>query len=868
MIYLHDIVRIKFSQEKIKSTEIPKSITDNLRLDLREYQKEAFQRFYLLYNNDFEDKPKEPIHLLYNMATGSGKTLIMAGLMLYLYEKGHRNFLFFVNSNNIIHKSKINFLGKGEKKYLFKDKLKFDNREIFIKEVDNFDEADNININIKFTTIQQLHIDLMNPKENRITYEDFKDKKVILIGDEAHHLSASTQNQRDMFSSWEGTVMQILNSCDGNMLLEFTATLDYDAIELVEKYKDKVIYKYDLIEFRNDMYSKEIQIIRSDYEIQDRVIQALIINLYRQEVAAHHNINLKPVILFKAKSRVSESEKNKEVFHKLIDDLTSKMIDNIKNTSSIPMIKKAFDFFEDKKLTDSEICKRIKSNFKEENCLSANDKDKVAVTDEKAKDNQIKLNTLEDENNPIRAIFAVYKLNEGWDVLNLFDIVRMYEGREGKTGKPGKTTISEAQLIGRGARYNPFSLEGEDEYKRKFDNDLSNELRVIEELYYHTKEDHRYISELREALREIGLDVEKTEVKELVLKESFIKTDFYKNGKVIFNKKVTRGYKKVHSFNDLGVKKMNCEHTLSSGHGGVTGAFGKPLINTENKTEQQPIRNKDISISNIPQHIVRYALSNNPFYYFNNLEKYFPNVASLSNFINNKDYMGGLEITFTGIKSRLSNITNQDYLYAIEKLLSDVEEDIKSQHTEYKGSDYTFESISKKFKKTKQITVDKDSERSKGQEELVGESDWYAHNANYGTDQEKFFVQLFADNLDTIKNKFTDIYLIRNEREVKIIDPKGRAFEPDFILFCKEIQKGKQGKELTYQVFIEPKGAHLIATDVWKEDFLKNIRKDKKVMEVEGDNCLITAVPFYNQDNKKEFKKELLENTLEIQIKN
>ena len=30
---------------------------------------------------------------------------------------------------------------------------------------------------------------------------------------------------------------------------------------------------------------------------------------------------------------------------------------------------------------------------------------------------------LEDKNNEYRAIFAVDKLNEGWDVLNLFDIV-------------------------------------------------------------------------------------------------------------------------------------------------------------------------------------------------------------------------------------------------------------------------------------------------------------------------------------------------------------------------------------------------------------------------------------------------------------
>ena len=44
------------------------------------------------------------------MATGSGKTLGMAGLILYLYTKGFRNFLFFVNSNNSIKKTKDNFL--------------------------------------------------------------------------------------------------------------------------------------------------------------------------------------------------------------------------------------------------------------------------------------------------------------------------------------------------------------------------------------------------------------------------------------------------------------------------------------------------------------------------------------------------------------------------------------------------------------------------------------------------------------------------------------------------------------------------------------------------------------------------------------
>ncbi|TDA80712.1 hypothetical protein, partial [Halomonas marinisediminis] len=56
---------------------------------------------------------------------------------------------------------------------------------------------------------------------------------------------------------------------------------------------------------------------------------------------------------------------------------------------------------------------------------------------------QIEVNALEDRDNEIRVIFAVDKLNEGWDVLNLFDIVRLYDTRDGKANKVGKTTMAE-----------------------------------------------------------------------------------------------------------------------------------------------------------------------------------------------------------------------------------------------------------------------------------------------------------------------------------------------------------------------------------------------------------------------------------------
>jgi len=848
MTFLHNIFDNPFARKALAQVDIPNHISDNLKFELRPYQIEAFKRHIYVDLDDFEEKPKRPIHLLYNMATGSGKTLVMAGLMLYLYEKGLRNFLFFVNSNNIINKTKDNFLNPQASKYLYRNKIVVDGKEVLVKEVDNFEEADNENINIKFTTIQQLHIDLNNTKENSVTYEDFESQKIALIADEAHHLSSSTKNNGDLFGSWEGTVEKLMKQNFDNILLEFTATLDYESREITEKYKDKVIYKYDLAQFRIDKYSKEINLIRSLYEEKERIIQALILNLYRQELATAYNINLKPVILFKTKRTIKESEENKAKFHQLIDGFTASIVEQIKKTSTVPIVQKAFVFFKAKGLTSPEIANRIRSNFKEENCISANN-------DKEAELNQIRLNTLEDENNPIRAIFAVQKLNEGWDVLNLFDIVRLYEGRDGRAGKPGKTTISEAQLVGRGARYFPFALEGgQDPFTRKFDDDTANDLKTLEELYYHTKEDSRYISELKQALMDTGIyeDEDKLETKQLTLKLDFKKTEFYKTGKVVFNKKVAKNYDNVKSFAGLGVSKKNFSCTLSSGVGSMTGLFTKEEENgNTGKTSQ-----KDIVVSDIPGHIIRYGLAQNPFYYFDSLERYFPNVESLSNFIKSEDYLGSLEITFNGPKTRLSEITNFDYLMAIQSLLQTIESEIKSKLTEYEGSGYIKEYIHNVFK-DKEIKVYKDSERADGQLEVVSEPSWYVYDANYGTSEEKEFVKMFARRFENLEKKFNNIYLIRNEREVKIIDKLGRAFEPDFILFCKQTKVDG----LTYQVFIEPKGNHLVAHDKWKEEFLKEIREEKKTIKIDTDKYLITGVPFYNNANENEFK-ETLESTL------
>ena len=454
------------SQLGLLQKEIPASLTDNLnpKFELRPYQEEAFARFFHCFANPFPGKTS-PLHLLFNMATGSGKTLIMAGAILWLYERGYRNFLFFVNSTNIIEKTRDNFLNPLSSKYLFREDIRLGSQRVAVTPVVNFEGVNEHDINICFTTIQKLHADLTIEKENALTYEDFKDKKIVLLADEAHHMNVSTRMR--LLESWENTVERIFVQNTDNVLLEFTATLDYTHKNIVEKYRNKVLYKYDLRQFRNDGYSKDVYIVQADFEEKDRIIQALILNQYKQEVAAKHRINLKPVMLFKAQRTIAQSRENKANFHRIVENLSPEDILRIRDRSDLPLVKQAYQFFEANQITPSQLAARLRREFDQSRCISVNE--------EKEKENQqILLNSLEDQENRIRAIFAVQKLNEGWDVLNLFDIVRCYTTRDAKAGKPGKTTIAEAQLIGRGARYFPFVTDVQEErYQRKFDKNLT-----------------------------------------------------------------------------------------------------------------------------------------------------------------------------------------------------------------------------------------------------------------------------------------------------------------------------------------------------------------------------------------------------------
>jgi type III restriction enzyme len=684
--------------------EIPDFLRENLnpRFELRPYQIEAFARFFHCLTNDFPGK-EFPLHSLFNMATGSGKTLIMAGLILYLYEKGYRHFLFFVNSTNIIEKTKDNFLNPLSFKYLFKEPLFFGVKRVSVSSVTNFEATNPEDINICFTTIQKLHSDLNTERENALTYEDFNDKKIVLIADEAHHMNTQTKAQLELFKSWENTVVRIFQQNDEHLLLEFTATLDYTDKNIVEKYRNKVLYRYDLEQFRNDRYSKDVWIVQSDFDEKDRIIQALIMSQYKQEVAAKNRINLKSVILFKAQRTIEQSKENKALFHHIIDNLSLSDIERIRDKSNIPLIQEAFKFFADHRITLHQITSRLRAEFEKTRCLSVNEEQEKEAQ-------QLLLNSLEDKDNRIRAIFAVQKLNEGWDVLNLFDIVRCYKRRDSRGGRPGKTTIAEAQLIGRGARYFPFITEGNnDRFRRKFDNDLTSELRVLEELHYHSVNDSRYISELRTALIEEGIIDEKEVQRELKLKDSFKINDFYHKGIIYINERVKNTYSEIKSLEDFGIRRRNIIYRIATGRG-TTGAL---LADGKDVGEVREAGRRDIKINEIPRHIVQNALAKNPFFKFNKIKGYFPDLGSINDFVDSEKYLGGLEITFQGDAKALSNLSKRYQYEGVLSLLKEIQSEIQRNITEFKGTKKFLPNNISKIFYDKLLKLDERSERAR-----------------------------------------------------------------------------------------------------------------------------------------------------------
>ena len=785
----------------------------------------------------------------------------MAGLILYLYKKGYRNFLFFVNTDNIVQKTKDNFINQTSSKYLFNDEINIDGEQIKVRTVDNFQDCNREDINICFTTIQGLHMSLNQFKENGLTDDDFAEKKIVLIADEAHHLNIETKKglskaEKEDKSNWETTVNRIFNADRDNVLLEFTATCDLKNPYINSEYEKKIIVDYPLRKFREDRYSKEVKTFQSHVPLIDRVLQSILLSQYRLKLFQDNKKTIKPVILFKSDKIETSKKFYTEDFRPLIDNLSEADLIRIKTQNNHPLLVRMFEYF-DKNLSIEELIAEIKEDFSDEKCVSVNSKEEKG-------NYQLQINSLEDRNNLIRCIFAVDQLNEGWDVLNLFDIVRLYETRSAERhGGPGKQTIQEAQLIGRGARYCPFTTTDEAErFLRKFDEDIENELRVCETLYYHCQHDSLYISELRTAMRETGLLPDNIQECSYILKEDFKNDNLYKHGLVFENE---RAVKSRNTITELlpSVRDTIYSCDLSAGASSTTTLLESSADDTS--TGERGVL-KEFVISNIPYPIVHKALRKYNIFKFNILKQYYPNLTSTKQFITDPKYLGNIKLS---IRISDSNISNEQLYLACKHTLGKISNKISDIEETYEGT--------KEFKPRKLCEVFRDKTVSytdpKGDGQGISQThgaisehlkvnlsdeDWFVFTDNYGTSEEKEFVAYFKDRVSDLQKKYDKVYLIRNERQLKLFSFNGgERFEPDYVLMMT-----KQNGNVTdqYQIFIEPKGSHLLEKDAWKEDFLLELEESGVPVKtlVDDNNYKIIGFPFFNvADRQAQFDEAM-----------
>ncbi len=487
------------------------------------------------------------------------------------------------------------------------------------------------------------------------------------------------------------------------------------------------------------------------------------------------------------------------------------------------------------------------------------------------------LNSLEDKNNHIRAIFTVDRLTEGWDVLNLFDIVRLYQGQNtgGSTKKTPEATTKEKQLIGRGVRYCPFAFNDKIKNKRKFDDDLKHELRVLEELYYYTyDEESRYISHLKEELRKDGYIRDYKVIKTFALKKDFQDSKFYKETKIWYNKQIDNPNRKKKSLEDI-KKDFFVPYKIK----GLE--FTEQEIDFEKQEDLQRLNLQEkglqtisIRFKNIEKYIVQKAINikakqENSLFQFEKLkeELEIEGIEELQT-----DKLADFDVKIIVSKNtNYDDIDNSDKLGLVIKFLDNIFAELKDKIAPKIGSEFIAGDFKKFFAepKTKTIEADMDSERIA--KELETEN-WYVLDSFHGTSEEKELIEFIKETIGNLEQKYKEVYLLRNEEVYKIYDfEQGRGFQPDFILFVKtkdkkEVKNGFKA-ELYYQIFIEPKGNEYIGKDGtfktgkegWKEQFLEEISEKygfEKIIKAENPNYRLVGLPFFNKDHNSNFKNE------------
>ncbi|MFH1657585.1 MAG: hypothetical protein ABH919_03895 [bacterium] len=476
---------------------------------------------------------------------------------------------------------------------------------------------------------------------------------------------------------------------------------------------------------------------------------------------------------------------------------------------------------------------------------------------------------MEDKNNHIRAIFTVKRLTEGWDVLNLFDIVRLYKGRDeghdkqNKKRKAGETTVQEIQLIGRGVRYFPFDYNEHEKNKRKFDNELQNPLRVLEEFYYHSDDDYRYLDELKRELKNKGFIQDNREIKTFALKDEFKETDFFKEIKVWKNERIDNPEKRKRTLAELEkafVFEYKTREFAMKEQQVILDKEEDEILAESLQKDSKTISKKfkDFEKHIVAKAINKIATKDLSLLRFDNLQNEL-NIHSIDELADN--FIGNFKINIITSKNNFDDISNDEKLDLLLDFFDEFARKLKEIANPYIGTNFDALTFKQLFGEPKEKNIDT-KKYDKDYENEVLKNKWYVLDGFVGTSEEIGLLEFLKDRIGNLNEKYNEIYLLRNEEIYKIYDfEQGRGFEPDFLLFLK----GKK-RNLYYQIFIEPKGSQFTdkegrfkeSKESWKQEFLQQVT-DKygsgDLLKAENKEYKLIGLPLFNKNKEHSFEE-------------
>lgn len=510
--------KIAVGSSSPKTIENYDKIQQLLKFSLRPYQMEALSAFQLFWKDGFdsrslkaktlqeakndEDKIVQWYKIGFEMATGSGKTLLMGATILDLYHRRFKDFL-ILTPNTILFDKTINNFTPRAVKSIFGDGWNLTYNLVtgnsYRDKTCNWEKDRDISFYVfnmqKFydkaaSSSQKDSEDTMRgtpyvrrPLEeslwrdetgnHTISFVEFlRERRPVIISDEAHHYQQTKTKE---------AILELLPSA----VLEFTAT-SLEKNSKSENFGQDNLYKYPMQRYINEGYGKRIFAVgcgTSDEKVTDEVsdsdkqklVWGMLIHLLKWESLVAVNAPVKKAMLL-TKARSIKHADAIDTYLKNWPDSVSGEIDEVLeqvNREGTDIAKIVRQYTPRSKV---ELVKK----------LSVVAKSVFTIHSENKSDDEVWTDYQSLDDNKAEIVNQVRIFTEGVDYDNFYTIVVLGDTVE-------KVGLAAAQLIGRGLRL----------YKEKREFDiLGHELKEQSEILHIICERGRRFDQIVEEIRE------------------------------------------------------------------------------------------------------------------------------------------------------------------------------------------------------------------------------------------------------------------------------------------------------------------------------------------------------------------------------